>query len=160
MNDWRPLEAVLVQVDDGADGLADSYEVPEGTTYEVRPPSRTWAVHPHALPLPDDWEAGREVEVHRCDCKAATTLVRVLACSDGNRWALIKPESMPSSARREGRFADDLAAPLHTNPEGVPHLAMSGCRRCRSRWLVMLYEDSVRLIRLNLVRHGVAVTGP
>lgn len=158
MGEWLPLGAVALHVDDGAQGLVDVYEAEDGARYEVRPPRREWPVHPHAVPLPGDWEDGREVERHRCDCRSATTLVRVVVCSDGNRWALIRPESMPQSARMDGRREEDLAAPLHTDAHGVPHSEVTGCRRCRSRWLTLLYEDEVRMVRLHRVAHKVTPT--
>lgn len=155
MSEWRPLGAVMLEVDEGADGMVDMYTVEGGGQYEVRPPRRQWSVHPHNLPLPQQWESGRQVERHRCDCRAGTTLVRVMALADGNLWAFIEPERIPKSMRREGRMDDTLAAPLHTDGQGAPHMQVTGCRRCSARWLTLLYEDEVRLLRLHLAAHKV-----
>lgn len=141
-------------VDDDFDG----YVPVEPYAYRRRPSRREWSVHPHLLPLPDDLESSRVLATHWCDCKRPTALARVLAGSDGRAWALIRPERIPRPARRDGHMVDDdIAAPLHCDANGTPCIQVSSCKPCGQRWLVLIFEDVVELVKVRLVKHGLRV---
>lgn len=142
------------QVDEELDG----YEPVEPYSYLPRPARKAWSVHPHMVPLPEDWQSWRVEQTRWCECRRPAALVRIKAGSDGHRWALIPPERIAKHARRAGhRVQDDLATVLHCDDDGHPHVEITSCKGCGQHWLVLLFEDAVELVKVHLVQHGLRV---
>lgn len=160
-----PIECVVRGVDkDPADpvrsgDLVDGFTPVEPYAYQPRPSLRSWAVDPHSVPLPGDLERSRMIEQFYCDCAKRATLVRIIAGSDGRKWALMRPEQVPTAARRDGHDdgRNSRATPLHCSIDGTPCIQVTTCRRCRRNWLVLLWDDVAEIVKLNLVRHGLRV---
>lgn len=164
MSDLVPIGYVARAVDkDPAEPFAageviDGYAPVEPYAYRPRPSSKVWSVHPHEVPLPEGWEDWRVVDRWRCDCSGGGLLVRTLAGTDGNVWALIKPERIPSSLRRDGHMLDDESAtPLHCDANGTPCIQVASCKRCSTPWLVLIFEDRVEVIKAR-GRRGIGVS--
>ena len=87
----------------------------------------------------------REVSRFTCDCKGTTdppSLATAVVADDDRLWVLVRQERVPA-AFRQGRGTGPTAWPLHSEPNGAPHVEMTSCGACRRTWAIALTPTSV-----------------
>lgn len=89
--------------------------------------------------------------VHRlsCDCKGLTDppTLATAVIAEKQLWALIGREKVPA-AFRAGRLPGPSAWPLHSEPNGAPHVEVTSCGACRRTWAIALTATSITRVDL------------
>ena len=91
-------------------------------------------------------------EVGRVSCAEGhepRSLAIAYANTAGRVWVLVRPERVPK-AHRGSRLPGPSAWPLHTEPNGVPHVEITSCGRCRRTWALAITERG--LTRVDMAR--------
>lgn len=103
----------------------------------------------------DDW---RVQDLLRCDCKQRRVVAQVLVHLPSARlWATAKPERVPMAFRKADHGAVEGWA-LHGKPGEAPHVgAVSSCKGCDKRWLVLSFPDRAELLHIAAATHGATI---